>query len=673
MNQTIENKINELMEIVQNVIRANQLYNTLEFLEISEFNSCITFAESIFAKLQKLKSVNAETSINALQSIISEISTLIRLYGCHTLANLITVCIGNKYIIEEKYAARYKLLNSYISPMRYKVIDWNKETLTSTSNETIAKTSDNFECFSGTTNANSSNNFPYYIHGIKVAIHHVENHKTLIVYGVIEDVSLELIDDKDIADKLYDLRSNVHVNSVAYERFINCLTPKDILVYSQQHLKERYTTMMEDANMINKKPLIDVINEFIDASLHQKRNTLITLLVNSAENTCHYLAYLLYDLLSNDIRGMIDTYEQTTIYDSLPYNIKKYFRNAMKNIITYTNKLTKIDITKISLDQRICLMKTDDTVKEKAMLKLKEIKTKAEDTGSKAMLYLEGLLKIPFGIYKEEPVLRLIPDIISLFSALTTIIGNTDVFIQSGISLPFLNKPMYSSLEVYKYFPLLKNQYKRDLVLSFFGKCKATIAGLPKKKLLELHHLLDNKCTATGKQLPILRQQLIAAIHTNMPDLLLTKILSLTSAAEATSLNEFNNRLTLIEDKISSINTFMKGVNDTLDSSVYGHTKAKRNIERIIGQWLNGDLTGYCFGFEGPPGVGKTSLAKKGIANCLKDAAGVSRPFAFIAMGGSTNASTLDGHNYTYVGSTWGRIVDILMDTKIMTPIIFID
>jgi len=52
---------------------------------------------------------------------------------------------------------------------------------------------------------------------------------------------------------------------------------------------------------------------------------------------------------------------------------------------------------------------------------------------------------------------------------------------------------------------------------------------------------------------------------------------------------------------------------------------------------------------------------------------GIARPFAFIAMGGSTNSSTLDGHNYTYVGSTWGRIVDILMDTKIMNPIIFID
>ena len=84
-------------------------------------------------------------------------------------------------------------------------------------------------------------------------------------------------------------------------------------------------------------------------------------------------------------------------------------------------------------------------------------------------------------------------------------------------------------------------------------------------------------------------------------------------------------------------------------------------------------MKGYCFGFEGPPGTGKTSLAKNGIAKCLIDNNGDSRPFSFIALGGTCNGSTLEGHNYTYVGSTWGRIVDILMDVKCMNPIIFID
>ena len=61
------------------------------------------------------------------------------------------------------------------------------------------------------------------------------------------------------------------------------------------------------------------------------------------------------------------------------------------------------------------------------------------------------------------------------------------------------------------------------------------------------------------------------------------------------------------------------------------------------------------------------------MANCLKDKDGTTRPFSFIALGGSSNGSTLSGHNYTYVGSTWGRIVDILMEQKCMNPIIFID
>jgi hypothetical protein len=40
---------------------------------------------------------------------------------------------------------------------------------------------------------------------------------------------------------------------------------------------------------------------------------------------------------------------------------------------------------------------------------------------------------------------------------------------------------------------------------------------------------------------------------------------------------------------------------------------------------------------------------------CLKDDNGEPRPFSFIALGGSCNGSTLEGHSYTYMNSTWGK------------------
>ena len=125
--------------------------------------------------------------------------------------------------------------------------------------------------------------------------------------------------------------------------------------------------------------------------------------------------------------------------------------------------------------------------------------------------------------------------------------------------------------------------------------------------------------------------------------------------------------------EIATTNAIVKRMRNVLDESIHGHDNAKKQIMKIICQWMNGSQSGYCFGFEGSPGIGKTSLAKKGLAKCLTDEHDVCRPFSFIALGGSCNGSTLEGHSYTYLNSTWGRIADILMESKCMNPIIYID
>ena len=120
---------------------------------------------------------------------------------------------------------------------------------------------------------------------------------------------------------------------------------------------------------------------------------------------------------------------------------------------------------------------------------------------------------------------------------------------------------------------------------------------------------------------------------------------SLTQGDTANTLDILNNKFSNLTQSWNNYNQdakqYVNDVKETLDKAVYQQNEAKLEIERIVAQWINGDMKGYCFGFEGPPGTGKTSLAKKGIAHILKDSDGNTRPFAFIAVGGSSNASTL--------------------------------
>jgi ATP-dependent Lon protease len=123
-----------------------------------------------------------------------------------------------------------------------------------------------------------------------------------------------------------------------------------------------------------------------------------------------------------------------------------------------------------------------------------------------------------------------------------------------------------------------------------------------------------------------------------------------------------------IEDGVDKCHEFMETAQKTLDEAVYGLNDAKMQIMQMLGQLLtNPKAIGTAVAIHGPPGTGKTSLVKEGISKILN------RPFAFIALGGATDSSFLEGHGYTYEGSTWGKIVQILIDSKCMNPVIYFD
>ena len=122
------------------------------------------------------------------------------------------------------------------------------------------------------------------------------------------------------------------------------------------------------------------------------------------------------------------------------------------------------------------------------------------------------------------------------------------------------------------------------------------------------------------------------------------------------------------ENSIDEKRRYLIDAQNKLDNAIYGHNDAKMHILQVIGKWIkNPKSHGNVLALQGPMGNGKTTLVKEGISKAIN------RPFAFIALGGASDSAYFDGHSYTYEGSHWGRIVNILIESKCMNPVIYFD
>ena len=680
----VEKKIEFFKDIIQKTIIHVQKNKILDILGISDVSTCIEKLGELSKKIEEmisLKITSTDTIINNLQVINNELSSLLKNYGTENLEDLLLICFGNnnKITTDENEYYKFELLKKYFHPTSYKVIPKKDD---SKKKDDIDEKTPNLSCFDI---VSVYKQFHMKVYGIKVYVYSIPLKKNLLIYGIVDDVVIEFLNNKFISNKIKMIKENIpnepDFQSESFYKFISSLMLKDFLICENHNdVYNKFAGSSTQNNLIKQKQISQAVKEFISDDMYNKRNTLVTLLVRSSHYENQYLAYLLYDLLSNDSNGNVDTQEQTILFDSFPWTIKQSFKQAMKKTIQYTNELSNFDINKIPLEQQICLLKASDSVKEKAMMKLKEVKAKSEDSGSKARQYLDGLLKIPFNLYKKEPILNIMEIVRNSFKDIHKKYELDKIFPD------IKSKDKYTSIEIIKNIQKIQSNSISTNQTQRLEKIKEYISCGDKTKLRKNNKQLDsilkkyNKPRSLYSQLNkdglIERAVDIVNYFSNDKNIINDIIIEFDSFASMNPvLNnvEIKNNIEKINTNMKEITDYMSGVKETLDKAVHGHDKAKKQIERIIGQWINGEQDGYCFGFEGPPGCGKTSLAKRGISNCLKDDKGNSRPFAMIQMGGDSNGSTLHGHNYTYVGSTWGSIAQILIDKKCMNPIIFID
>lgn len=127
---------------------------------------------------------------------------------------------------------------------------------------------------------------------------------------------------------------------------------------------------------------------------------------------------------------------------------------------------------------------------------------------------------------------------------------------------------------------------------------------------------------------------------------------------------------TLLElpwNKVSRDNNDLKHAEEILEEDHYGLEKVKeRVLEYLAVRTLTRKGTGPILCLVGPPGTGKTSIARS-VARALN------KKYVRISLGGVRDEAEIRGHRKTYVGAMPGRLVDGLRQAGVSNPLMLLD
>ena len=236
------------------------------------------------------------------------------------------------------------------------------------------------------------------------------------------------------------------------------------------------------------------------------------------------------------------------------------------------------------------------------------------------------------------------------------------------------------SAEVKKFVKLITTPSDEDTIDGQIDQFKA----LPEEQRTKLLGTLESRMKSPTPNQGLMFKILTMNLPTETQGLVLSKYNSLQSldpgSSEYFKLRNWLEKLTSmplgiykelpvkISDGSQTCSGFMEQARKSLDDAIYGQDEAKLQILQFIATKIaNPAGRGLSLLLAGPPGIGKTSLIKNGVAKALQ------WPFQFISLGGDSDSSTYTGHQPVYEGSHCGKIVNSLCAAKSMSMVLMFD
>ena len=233
---------------------------------------------------------------------------------------------------------------------------------------------------------------------------------------------------------------------------------------------------------------------------------------------------------------------------------------------------------------------------------------------------------------------------------------------------------------VKRFVKLVTEPIEENTIDNQIDQFKALTEG-KQKQMIEA---LEKKSSASAAEQPLMFKILSMSLPTETQAMVLNKYNSLQSldpgSGEYFKLRAWLEKLTSVpfglykdipvklEDGTEACGTFMDRARRCMVDAIYGQEEAKLQILQFIASKIaNPSARGMSLLLVGPPGIGKTSLIKNGIAKALD------WPFQFISLGGDSDATTYTGHQLVYESSHCGKIVNSFVAAKSMSMVLMFD